>query len=31
MAESLVTFRAVHKAFGSFVAVKSLDHDIHRG
>ncbi len=30
MAEPLVTFRAVHKAFGTYVAVKSLDLDIHR-
>jgi spermidine/putrescine transport system ATP-binding protein len=31
MAEPLVQFRAVHKAFGTYVAVKSLDLDIHRG
>jgi spermidine/putrescine transport system ATP-binding protein len=31
MAEPLVKFRQVHKAFGSYVAVKSLDLDIHRG
>jgi spermidine/putrescine transport system ATP-binding protein len=31
MAEPLVQFRAVHKRFGSFVAVKSLDLDIQRG
>ncbi len=31
MAEPLVTFRAVHKAFGTYTAVKSLDLDIHRG
>lgn len=31
MADPLVTFRSVHKAFGSYVAVKSLDLDIHRG
>jgi spermidine/putrescine transport system ATP-binding protein len=31
MAESLVQFRAVHKRFGTYVAVKSLDLDIHRG
>lgn len=29
--EPLVTFRQVHKRFGSFVAVKSLDLEIHRG
>jgi spermidine/putrescine transport system ATP-binding protein len=31
MAEPLVQFRAVHKAFGTYVAVKSLDLEIHRG
>jgi spermidine/putrescine transport system ATP-binding protein len=31
MAEPLVQFRAVHKRFGTYVAVKSLDLDIHRG
>jgi spermidine/putrescine transport system ATP-binding protein len=31
MAEPLVQFRAVHKAFGTYVAVKSLDLDIYRG
>lgn len=31
MAEPLVKFRAVHKAFGTYTAVKSLDLDIHRG
>jgi spermidine/putrescine transport system ATP-binding protein len=31
MAEPLVQFRAVHKAFGTYVAVKSLDLDIQRG
>jgi spermidine/putrescine transport system ATP-binding protein len=31
MAEPLVQFRAVHKAFGTYIAVKSLDLDIHRG
>lgn len=30
-ASPLVQFRSVHKAFGSYVAVKSLDLDIHRG
>lgn len=30
-AEPLVSFRSVHKAFGTYVAVKSLDLDIHRG
>lgn len=29
--EPLVQFRSIHKAFGSYVAVKSLDLDIHRG
>ncbi len=29
--EPLVSFRSVHKAFGTYVAVKSLDLDIHRG
>lgn len=31
MAEPLVQFRAVHKAFGTYTAVKSLDLEIHRG
>ena len=31
MAEPLVTFRDVHKAFGTYVAVKSLNLDIQRG
>ncbi len=31
MADPLVQFRQVHKRFGSYVAVKSLDLDIHRG
>lgn len=31
MADPLVQFRHVHKSFGSYVAVKSLDLDIHRG
>lgn len=31
MAEPLVQFRQVHKAFGTYVAVKSLDLEIHRG
>ncbi len=31
MAEPLVQFRAVHKAFGTYVAVRALDLDIHRG
>jgi spermidine/putrescine transport system ATP-binding protein len=31
MAEPLVQFRAVHKAFGTYVAVKALDLDINRG
>jgi len=31
MAEPLVQFREVHKRFGTYVAVKSLDLDIHRG
>jgi spermidine/putrescine transport system ATP-binding protein len=29
--DPLVRFTAVHKAFGTYVAVKSLDLDIHRG
>lgn len=31
MTDPLVQFRAVHKSFGSYVAVKSLDLDIQRG
>lgn len=31
MTEPLVQFRSVHKRFGSYVAVKSLDLDIQRG
>jgi spermidine/putrescine transport system ATP-binding protein len=31
MIEPLVQFRSVHKAFGTYAAVKSLDLDIHRG
>jgi len=31
MADPLVQFRAVHKSFGTYVAVKSLDLDIQRG
>ena len=31
MADPLVQFRAVHKSFGTYTAVKSLDLDIHRG
>ena len=31
MAEPLVQFRQVHKTFGTYVAVNSLDLDIHRG
>ena len=31
MTEPLVQFRSVHKAFGTYKAVKSLDLDIHRG
>lgn len=31
MTDPLVTFRAVQKSYGSAVAVKSLDLDIHRG
>lgn len=31
MADPLVQFRAVHKSFGTYTAVKSLDLDIQRG
>jgi spermidine/putrescine transport system ATP-binding protein len=31
MTDPLVQFRQVHKRFGTYVAVKSLDLDIHRG
>jgi spermidine/putrescine transport system ATP-binding protein len=31
MAEPLVQFRAVYKRFGTYVAVRPLDLDIHRG